>query len=1080
MSPTPGMIGVHHVSTSLPASFYDRALAAVGQAVIATDLDGQVLYWNAAAEELYGYEESKAVGRRLADLIIPDHGRAPAAARWAQVQTGGSFVGDWEVRDQDARVFTVYVTSTPILDDSGKVVAALGVSYDVSARRLAEAHARHLAAIVENSDDAIIETDPHGVIRTANPAVKGIIGYEPAQLIGQHVDLLIPAGEGPLVGAARTAVLAGQSPAVFSTKSVHRDGSLVDVAVRLSPVRDEAGTIVGVSGLSRDITGELRAKEELARSERMFRARFDQVDLPQASISLSGHLISVNDALCLLLDRRRDELVGAPLHAFQHPNDTGAGDEHIAAMLRGDTDAGTWERILAARDGSAVPLLVQSAVLKDAAGTRYGVATFLHDLRSLRDAERALTRKEALFEALVLRGSDLALVLDADAKMIYVSPAATALLGYDPGAVTGRLAWDFIHPEDIDEVQRVFDDVATTGGRSDTTRFRVLDSTGDWRWVEDIITNCLDDPDIGGIISNLRDVSSRVEAEQALRESEARYRAIAETAQEGIWAADSTGRTLYANDKLAAILGVPLVEVYRQPPPDLLGPANSTWIAARLRDRAERGTEEYELSYPHSDGRERVLRFSTSPLRDDTGQAGSLAMIADVTGARRAERELQRRALRDELTGLANRALLNDRLERALARSARAEYPVAVVVADLDQFKLINDSWGHDAGDQILVRVAERLVAAVRAEDTVARFGGDSFVVVCEDTDEERACEVADRLMAALAEPFDLDGQRLHLRATIGIAISPPHSAPDLVRFAEAAMYNAKARGRNRVQVFDTALAEESTDRLALSNDLRDALARDELALHYQPVMDLTTGRVLGVEALARWHHPSRGPVSPAKFVPVAEATGLAAALDRWALDRVRRDAAELRRALPRLHVAVNISATHLSDPDLEEAVLSALGTGHLSADELILEVTESAMMDNIDQARAVLERLKAHGVQSAIDDFGTGYSSLSYLSRLPVSTVKIDLSFIEHITEDTDALAITSSVIRLARTMGLTTIAEGVETAGQLAILRQLGCTGAQGFLFSPAVAPDALAEVVERLDNPHVDVELAGHQAV
>jgi EAL domain-containing protein (putative c-di-GMP-specific phosphodiesterase class I) len=289
-------------------------------------------------------------------------------------------------------------------------------------------------------------------------------------------------------------------------------------------------------------------------------------------------------------------------------------------------------------------------------------------------------------------------------------------------------------------------------------------------------------------------------------------------------------------------------------------------------------------------------------------------------------------------------------------------------------------------------------------------------------------------------------------------------------------MYDAKARGRNRVHVFDAALAQESADRLALSTDLRDALARDELTLHYQPVVDLATGRLVSMEALARWHHPSRGPVSPAKFVGVAEATGLAPALDRWVLDRVRRDADTLRRAVPgRLHVAVNISATHLSDPGLEEAVLSALRTGHLSAGELLLEVTESAMMDNLDQARAVLERLRAHGVHAAIDDFGTGYSSLGYLSRLPVSTVKIDRSFIENITEDTDALAITSSVIRLARTMRLTTIAEGVETPEQLAILRRLGCTAAQGFLFSPAVAPATLTDVVNRLRDRHVGVELA-----
>ncbi|NJC72977.1 PAS domain S-box protein [Planosporangium thailandense] len=1064
------------ISSPLPASFYDRALAAVGQAVIAADLDGRVLYWNAFAEQLYGYRSAEAVGRTVADLIVPAHDRFDAADRWALLSAGVPFAADREVRDKSGRLFTVYATSTPIVDENGEIVAVLGVSSDVTARRQAEAHARHLAAIVENSADAIMEVDLDGRVRTANRTVTAITGYECEELIGRSPDLLLPPEVRPRFHAALTAVRESRSPVALAIPNVCKDGSLIDISLRLSPVRDETGEIVGISSVARDVTAETRTREELAASERAYRSRFEQALVPQAELSLSGHYLRANDALCRLLGRRRDEIEGAPLHAFHHPSDTGVGDERIAELQRGEVEAASWERVFMASDGSAIPILADAAVLRDGHGTPYGLATFLHDLRELRAAERALTHREALFEALVRRASDVALVVSPDARLTYVSPAATALLGYDPHAMTGRLAWDFVHADDVAEVKRVLHDVAGAGGRSEVLVFRVRHADGTWRWIEDVITNCLHDPNIAGLVSNLRDVTARLEAERSLRESEARYRAIAETAQEGIWTMDTTGRTLYANDKLAAILGVPREEIYRRPVPELVGAANARMIADRIRTRAARGAEEYELSYPHPDGGARMLRVSASPLRDDTGHAGSLAMIADVTGARRAERELQRRALRDELTGLANRALLTDRLDRAVSRSARTGSPLAVMMIDLDQFKLINDTWGHEAGDQLLKRVAERLLAVLGAEDSVARFSGDGFVVVCEDTDQHRAREVADRLVAAFSEPFALDGQRLHVRASVGIAVCPPHSAPDLVRFAEAAMYDAKARGRNRVQLFDGALAMESADRLALSNDLRDALVGDELVLHYQPVIDLATGRVRGVEALARWHHPGRGSVSPARFVAVAEATGLAPALDRWALDRVRRDAAALRAAMPTLHVAVNVSATHLGDTDLEEAVFSALGTGELSARELRLEVTESAMMDNLDQARAALERLKAHGIEVAIDDFGTGYSSLSYLSRLPASTVKIDRSFVEHITEDADARAIVSSVIRLAGRLRLTTVAEGVETPEQLAILRRLGCTAAQGFLFSPAVAVADLPDVVTRLTDERWELGLAG----
>jgi EAL domain-containing protein (putative c-di-GMP-specific phosphodiesterase class I) len=310
----------------------------------------------------------------------------------------------------------------------------------------------------------------------------------------------------------------------------------------------------------------------------------------------------------------------------------------------------------------------------------------------------------------------------------------------------------------------------------------------------------------------------------------------------------------------------------------------------------------------------------------------------------------------------------------------------------------------------------------------------------------------------------------------MGIAVSPPHSAPDLLRFADAAMHAAKSGGPGRVQLFDVTLAEDAADRLTLGNDLRDALARDELALHFQPVVELATGLLVGLEALARWTHPIRGPVSPQRFVEVAETGGFASTLNRWALRRARRDAGLLRGLIPALpRIAVNISVWHLMDADLEADVLSAVSGDELGPHELVLEITESALMDNPDQTRKLLERLRARGIETAIDDFGTGYSSLGHLNRLPVATLKIDRSFIHNITVDADSLAITASVIDLARSMGLATIAEGVETIEQLTLLQSLGCWAAQGFLWSPALAPAALAHLINSLPDRRFAVRLA-----
>ncbi|MDB5876266.1 MAG: hypothetical protein JWQ07_5708 [Ramlibacter sp.] len=936
---------------ALPGRFFAGVFGTLANAVIITDLKGRVRYWNPAAEELYGYPAAQALGRTVGDLIVPPPGRAQAAERAAAL-ADVQYAGDWEVQDRAGRVFTVHVTSTVMLDD-GRPTGMLGVSYDVSARRQAECHARQLAAIVEGSGDAIIQTEVDGLIRSANAAVGTIFGYDPAGLVGRDIALLIPTGERAHIEAAMACVRAGGSPGVLLTRSARVDGTMIDVALCLSAVRDDAGDIVGMSGITRDVTAETRIRAALVASEHRFRARFEQTQVPQAMLALDGTLVAVNDALCLLLGRDRAELEGLEVRQLRHPRDVHPVPDPLAAVLVGTVDADTWERTLVGPGGTAIPAMINVALLRETDGVPYGVGVFVQDLSELRRAERALTRREALFEALERQANDWTMVIDANAVLLYVSPGVLGALGYVPESVIGRSGWDFVHPDNLPEVQRSVGRVAGSPGASETIVFRGPDVTGAWRWVENVFTNCLDDPDIAGIVCTGRDVTARVEAQE----------------------------------------------------------------------------------------------------------------------------ELRRRALRDELTGLANRPLLSDRIEQALARSARTgNSPVAVIFADLDQFKLINDSWGHTAGDRLLVQVARRLTDAARDADTVARFGGDEFVIVCEGTDQPSAHAVAQRLQQALADPFDLDGRRAYVQASMGIAVSPPHSAPDLLRFADAAMYAAKSGGRGRVQVFDVTLAEDAADRLTLGNDLRDALARDELALHFQPVVELATGLLVGLEALARWTHPIRGPVSPQRFVEVAETGGFASTLNRWALHRARRDAGLLRSLIPTLpRIAVNISVRHLMDADLETDVLSAVSGDELRPHELVLEITESALMDNPDQTRKLLERLRARGIETAIDDFGTGYSSLAHLNRLPVATLKIDRSFIRNITVDADSLAITASVIELARSMRLATIAEGVETIEQLTLLQNLGCWAAQGYLWSPALAPEALAHLINRLPDQRFEVRLA-----
>jgi diguanylate cyclase (GGDEF)-like protein len=433
-----------------------------------------------------------------------------------------------------------------------------------------------------------------------------------------------------------------------------------------------------------------------------------------------------------------------------------------------------------------------------------------------------------------------------------------------------------------------------------------------------------------------------------------------------------------------------------------------------------------------------------------------------VTEARRAETELRRRAVHDELTDLPNRALLTDRIEMALKRQERsAGGTSALLFLDLDHFKLVNDSHGHDAGDLLLVEIGRRLLDAVRPSDTVARLGGDEFAVLCEGADELLALAVAERLRQCLSTPIEIRGQRVYIDTSIGIAMSPPHAAETLLRFADLAMYEAKSAGRGQIRVFDSTLATSVDRRLLVMNALREALRHDALDLHYQPIVDIETGKLHGVEALLRWIDPQLGSVSPVEIIAAADSMGLSLTLDRWVLHRACTELARLRwRGVCTVaQLSVNVSARSFATGGLDDLVARTIAETGWPADQLTLEVTESAIMTDAPHAVDLLTNLRDHGIAIAIDDFGTGYSSLAYLKRLPVSILKIDRSFIDQVTDDPDSRAIAASIVDLANALGLRTVAEGIETAEQAAVMLQLGCPSGQGFLWSAAVPAGELA---------------------
>jgi diguanylate cyclase (GGDEF)-like protein/PAS domain S-box-containing protein len=654
------------------------------------------------------------------------------------------------------------------------------------------------------------------------------------------------------------------------------------------------------------------------------------------------------------------------------------------------------------------------------------------------------------------------LTLDSNGLVTKANLTAASLLGIDRAHLVGHRFARQVAPVDRDRWHRH----ALALGRTDTpVRIELLMGREGPGWHAQVDGLRVRVPgEKTALRITLADISARKRAE-----SELRLAAIAFETQEGIMITDASGVIERVNHAFTAITGYSATEAVGQRPRLLhSGRHDAGFFAAMWQSLHRDGAWQGEIWNRRKDGGLYPAWLTITAVRDeDPGVVRYVGMMVDIAQRKADEAAISRLAFYDPLTGLPNRRLAKDRLHQALAASARSRQEGALMFIDLDEFKTVNDTLGHDRGDLLLQQVAQRLTSCLREGDTVARTGGDEFIVILaaelSESLQEAALQakaVGEKILAALGHPYLLDGRGCHSSVSIGITLFSDHlcTVEELLKRADQAMYQAKAEGRNTLRFFDAAIQQDLLRRAELEAELRQALVRGEFLLHYQPIVDHES-RLLGAEALLRWRHPTRGLLAPVEFIAVAESCGLIRPLSRWVLEtacaQLAAWAADPARA--RLTLSVNISARELRDPHFVEKVLGALRDSGADPNRLRLELTESTMLDNVDDSIAKMKLLRTQGVAFALDDFGTGYSSLSYLKRLPLQQLKIDQSFVRDVLTDPRDAAIARTILALGRSLGLMVVAEGVETQAQRQTLANLGYQVFQGHLFGrpvPALA--------------------------
>ena len=827
--------------------------------------------------------------------------------------------------------------------------------------------------------------------------------------------------------------------------------------------------IVGIAGWStlRDNYARGRAEGALGDSEEKYRMLLDGVhDYAIFLLDPGGRVVSWNAGAERIKGYSAEQILGHNFSCFFSPEDIKRGRPEEVLLMTAASGRHEENGMRVRKDGSQFLARVTFTALRDVDGSLRGFSEISRDLSESKESE---ARYRGLLEA----APDAMVVVDQSGRIVLLNVQAEKQFGYRRAELIGQKVKNII-PEGFAErliadgtrsaaealAQEIGTGIELTGRRKDGSEFPI-----------EIMLSPLESAEGILVTAAIRDISVRQAAEEHLAQMEGRYRGLLEAAPDAMVVVDQGGEIVLLNVQAEKQFGYRRDELVGQKVKNII----PMGFAERLVADALRSAEDalaqqigtgIELNGRRKDGSEFPIEIMLSPLEGAEGVLVTAA-IRNITTRKKAEALMIHSSEHDFLTGLPNRVLLSDRINQAIRMAIRHRRRVAVLFLDLDGFKHINDSLGHPTGDKLLQSVGKRLVDCVRASDTVSRQGGDEFVVLLSEAeDSEDASVTAKKMLRAVAEAHFIDQHDLHITCSVGVSLYPDDglNAETLIKNADTAMYQAKENGRQTYQYFKPAMNVRAVERQSLEESLRRALERQEFVVHYQPKINLKTGRISGAEALLRWTHPTRGPVPPGQFIPVAEDCGLILPIGTWVLRQACQQAqAWVDAGLPLGTMAVNISAIQLRSENFLESIFAILQDTRLDPRLLELELTESVLMKHAESTASILTALRDRGVQVAVDDFGTGYSSLSYLRKFPIDALKIDHSFVGQITTVPDEIIIVKAVIGVGRSLKLRVVAVGVETKEQLAFLQAHQCDEAQGYYFSRPVLPEQFAKLLK-----------------